>query len=78
MLWWADYKKYRAQAEEILKSNFSDVPQIFFEICLVNEGKTSKDKAIENIIDILSNGQHYAPLHDFKKIGNQQKLFDND
>lgn len=78
MLFWHEYKIYREKAETIVLQPDSDNQEIAYELHMLKIKKQSKEKTIENIINILSEGQHYAPLHDFRKIGNQQNLFNEE
>lgn len=74
MIFWNEYKKFKLVAQYFVDTGVTSNLDIQVQLDRLYEGNQNEEKTIENIINILSNGDHFAPLHNFKKIGEQQKL----
>lgn len=77
MIYWNEYKKYKVIAESMIDTGAGGNAASTKELMKLFRNEQTRDQTIENLINILSGGQHFAPLHDFTKIGEQKNLFDN-
>jgi HEAT repeat protein len=59
MIYWHEYKKYKQMAERYLTDEISQNVDIQIEIYKFTLGKITKEQAIENIINALSDGEHF-------------------
>ena len=59
MIYWHEYKKYKQMAERYLTDEISQNVDIQIEIYKFTLGKITKEQAIENIINALSDSEHF-------------------
>lgn len=62
MIFWEQYKKLKAVAVKAIATSCSDDFEVIIAIRELQQGAFTKEETIENIINILSNGEHYKPL----------------
>ena len=61
MIFWNEYKQYKATAERLLVEG-SNNTYIQIQVLKFQLKKITREEAIEEIIDILSNREHKKPL----------------
>jgi len=59
MIYWHEYKEYKKTAELLLGGKITENVDLKIEVLKCTLGKVPKEQSIENIINILSNGEHY-------------------
>jgi uncharacterized membrane protein len=62
MIYWQEYKQYKRLAEGYLKDQISLNTDVQIEIYKFMLNQVSREQAIENIINVLSGGEHFKPL----------------
>jgi len=62
MIEWNNYKVFKLKAERFLQEGYSKNDYIQIEILKFKLNRISKEQSIENIINILSDGEHFKPL----------------
>jgi hypothetical protein len=62
MIYWNEYKQYKVLAEKFIKEESSRNLDIEIEVLKLKTRRITQDEAIENIINIISNGEHFKPL----------------
>jgi len=68
MIYWSEYKQYKVLAEKFIRDESSSNLDIEIEVLKLKTRRITQEQAIENIINVLSNGEHFKPLeHDHKR-----------
>jgi hypothetical protein len=62
MIHWNEYKKYKTTALAYMANGFSENTDIYIEVLKYKLKKITKEQCVENIINLLSNGEHFKPL----------------
>ena len=62
MIYWNEYKEYKKVAEKMVKNRDFKIEDVQMEIYKMELNQISKEQCVENIINILSNGEHFKPL----------------
>jgi len=63
MIYWSEYKMYKKVAERHLKEEDSQNVDIQIEVLKFKLRQTTQEQSIENIINVLSGGEHFKPLN---------------
>ena len=62
MIHWHEYKKYKQMAERYLNEGDSNNVDIQIEVLKFKLRQITEEQSIENIINVLSEGEHFKPL----------------
>jgi hypothetical protein len=61
MIFWEQYKQLKKIAEKAIALGVSEDFEVIIAVREFQTGVSTKEKCIEDIINILSGGEHYKP-----------------